>query len=152
MSFTTRFYNHVKDNHPKDILGLDEFLKLRQELSPKDPETINQDMDMSAEMDLTPPPGVDAPPPGVEALPPGVEGEPATALASNDAPAAPKAAVILNTVHQVILFICISIFRKNLKIVQTWRLVFPVPAGNLGYHFFVLSQSFTKYCHWKPAV
>ncbi|XP_067680617.1 pre-mRNA-processing factor 39-like [Haliotis asinina] len=60
------FKKHVMENHPKDILSLDEFLKLRQEVVKAGTGKVEED-DAGAEV----PPGEDAPP-GVDA-PPGEE-------------------------------------------------------------------------------
>ena len=62
------FQNHVKNNLPKDILTLDEFLTLRKEVV----TTQTDDSSMGVvEGDEDAPPGVDDGPPGEDAAPPG---------------------------------------------------------------------------------
>lgn len=63
-----RFCSHVNEHHPKDILGLDEFLKLRKEVvAEKKEEETSTGMgadDPEAPPGVEPPPGDDAPPGG----------------------------------------------------------------------------------------
>ncbi|XP_064599898.1 pre-mRNA-processing factor 39-like [Liolophura sinensis] len=63
------FKLHVESNHPKDILTLDEFLKLRQEVVSSASSTPALDGVEEEEA----PPGVDDGPPGVDDAPPGLD-------------------------------------------------------------------------------
>lgn len=60
----------METNHPKDILTLDEFLKLRQEVVSAASATPAPD---GAEDEDAAPPGVDEGPPGVDDTPPGID-------------------------------------------------------------------------------
>ena len=64
----------MNSNLPKDILSIDEFLRLRQEYVSEagNKETETTVTDSAAE---APPPGLDVPPPGEEP-PPGLDAEP----------------------------------------------------------------------------
>ena len=76
ISFSLRFKKHIDENQPKDVLDLDEFLKIRQEVvasksrpgsSAEDEDVVEEDMDTGppgAEVEA--PPGTEAPPPGME--------------------------------------------------------------------------------------